>query len=476
MIDRVPFIHRLTFEDLPEVVVSQAKRCLLDLVGVAAAGRRTDLSRIVNAFAVQQLGASAGAARLIFDGRRASPTGAAYAGASTIDAFDAHDGHKLTKGHAGVALLPALLAVLDSTGRWDGREFLTSLVLGYEIATRAGIALHASVSDYHTSGAWNALGCAAVAARALGLDDARTRHALGIAEYHGPRSQMMRCIDHPTMIKDGSGWGALAGVSAAYLAGEGFTGAPAVLLDEDPEETWGDLGRRWTILEQYFKPYPVCRWAQPAVEAAASLLDAGLSAARIRRIEIRTFGYGVRLGTRPPVTTEEAQYALGFPVAALLVRGRLGEDEITAGGLADPEIRALASRIRVVEDEAFSARFPAERIALAEITLDDGSVRTSAPMPARGDPEAPLTDGEILQKFRTLTGRLPAARRAAIEDAILNLDRAEPAAAALAHAVLEPIGDSAGHAPPGEPDVTSRPRRRGDDGGRDREREGDEPC
>src|SRR3546814_7985834 len=84
--------------------------------------------------------------------------------------------------------------------------------MGYEVATRAGIVLHGSVSDYHTSGAWNALGVAAVASRLLGLDRERTRHAIGIAEYHGPRSQMMRCIDHPTMLKDGSGWGAFAGV------------------------------------------------------------------------------------------------------------------------------------------------------------------------------------------------------------------------------------------------------------------------
>jgi 2-methylcitrate dehydratase PrpD len=439
MNDPVTFIHRLSYRDLPDAVVAQAKRCLLDLVGVAASGRETDLSRIAHDYAVSQMGAGAGGARLIFDGRRASPTGAAYAGASTIDAFDAHDGHKITKGHAGVALLPALLAAMDASQRWDGRELLTALVLGYEIATRAGIALHATVSDYHTSGAWNALGCAAIAARLLGLDDHQTRHALGIAEYHGPRSQMMRCIDHPTMVKDGSGWGALAGVSAAYLAASGFTGAPAVLVEEGPQALWADIGRRWTILEQYFKPYPVCRWAQPAVEAAASLLHEGLAAGRIAEIEIRTFGHGVRLGTRAPRSTEEAQYALGFPVAALLVRGRLGAEEIMAGGLADPEIGALASRIRLVEDEGFSARFPAERIAVAVFRLDDGTVLRSAPTPARGDPEAPLAEENIVQKFRALTMKLPRMRQAAIERAIADLDRSEAAAWVLADAVLAPL-------------------------------------
>jgi 2-methylcitrate dehydratase PrpD len=439
MIDSGAFIHELRYEDLPDSVLEQAKRCLLDLIGVAASGRQTELSRIVHGFVVSQLGASVGGTRLLFDGRRVSPTGAAYAGASTIDAFDAHDGHKLTKGHAGVALLPALLAVLDSCSRWEGREILTSLVLGYEIATRAGIALHASVSDYHTSGAWNAVGCAAIVARSLQLGPEQTRHALGIAEYHGPRSQMMRCIDHPTMVKDGSGWGALAGVSAAYLAQEGFTGAPAILFNEQ-SDLWDTLGERWMILEQYFKPYPVCRWAQPAVEASALLLAEDPScASRISGIEIRTFGHGVRLGTGRPQTTEEAQYALGYPVAALVMRGRLGAEEIMAGGLADPEIAALTARIRLVEDETFSARFPAERIAVARFTLDDGTVLVSPPTPARGDPEAPLDDGEIRRKFRVLAGRLSPARLRTIERSIADLDCDQSAAAALADAVLAPV-------------------------------------
>ena len=115
----IAFIHGLTFEDLPAEVVAQAKRCLLDLIGVAASGRQTALSRIVHGFAVSQMGAATGGARLMFDGRRASVTGAAYAGASTINSFDAHDGHRLTKGHAGVAVLPALLAFAEQNAdRW----------------------------------------------------------------------------------------------------------------------------------------------------------------------------------------------------------------------------------------------------------------------------------------------------------------------------------------------------------------------
>lgn len=135
--------------------------------------------------------------------------GAALAGGQMIDSMDCHDGHVLCKGHVGVVVFPAMLALIGgdyTADRVDGREFLTSLVLGYEIATRAGIALHNTVCDFHSSGAWNTLACAALGARLMRLDPHQTWHALGIAEYHGPRSQIMRVVDHPTMIKDGSGW------------------------------------------------------------------------------------------------------------------------------------------------------------------------------------------------------------------------------------------------------------------------------
>ena len=110
-----------------------------------------------------------------------------------------------------------------------------ALVVGYEVANRAGTVLHATAGDYHSSGAWNALGAAAAFSRLGGLDPSATVHALGTAEYHAPRAPMMRCIDHPSMVKDSSGWGAQVGVSAALLAADGFTGAPAAVLRPSAE-------------------------------------------------------------------------------------------------------------------------------------------------------------------------------------------------------------------------------------------------
>ncbi len=437
----ITFAHELRFTDLPPQVVEQALRCILDLAGVAAAGTETDLARIVRDFAADQMAAGAKPARLMFDGRLVSASGAAFAGASQIDAFDAHDGHALTKGHAGVAILPAVLAVMEAEGgRQAGRELIAAVVAGYEIATRAGIALHRTAQDYHTSGAWNAIACAVLTARLLGLDTARTREAAGIAEYHGPRSQMMRCIDHPTMVKDGSGWGALGGVSAGYLAAAGFTGAPAVLLeDEAVADLWADLGSRWRITEQYFKPYPVCRWAQPAIEAGRALqLGHNVTAGAIGHIRVETFAEGVRLAGHAPATTEAAQYAIAFPLAAILTRGALSGADITGPALTDPAILDLSHRIELVVDEALAARFPAERLARVTFTLRDGRELVSDVTPARGDPAAPLSNDEVAAKFGLLTVRLGPARQKILRAAVAGL-AGHGDIGALLTAVAEPI-------------------------------------
>ncbi len=120
------FTFGLTFERIPEDVVSYAEDLLLDLIGVAAAASTTEAGRIARETAYSQMaaGPNAEAAQMIFDGRKAGIVGAAYAGATQIDNFDGHDGYAPNKGHIGVALLPALLALADARPGIAGREAL----------------------------------------------------------------------------------------------------------------------------------------------------------------------------------------------------------------------------------------------------------------------------------------------------------------------------------------------------------------
>jgi 2-methylcitrate dehydratase PrpD len=416
------FAAETTWESLPVAVRRAAGRCLLDLTAVAAGGYPLPQASIVRDHVLAR--GARGTARVWFAGQSLAPADAAWVNATAIESLDAHDGHALTKGHAGVALLPGLLALYSRRPATAATDLLASLVIGYELATRLGIAMHATAADYHSSGSWNAAAVAVAGAAALGGRGETLLHAGGIAEYFGPRGSMMRCIAEPSMVKDSSGWGCRVGVDAAELALAGFTGGPAELiagpvrgnatdpaLAETVARLWADLGTRWRITEQYFKPYPVCRWAQPAVEAVRTLQRSHeVKPADIREITVGTFAAAVSLATVRPADTEQAQYSLPFAVAAALHADTLGAAQVSGRAIADPDILALADKIVLAEAPAYSACFPEVRRADATIVLNDGTRLEIAGVAARGDPgdpqSDPLSDAEIDAKFTSLVAPL----------------------------------------------------------------------
>jgi len=443
------FILTLSYQKLPSDVVTIMKRSLLDTIGVGAVGSTTKMSAITRQFACEHMpaGLNGPHARLLFDGRLVSPMGAAMAGAFTIDSIDAHDGYSAVKGHAGSAVLPGVLAFVDDLQRGgkkiSGQELLTALAIGYEIAYRSGLAMHATCADYHTSGAWTAVGVAAAGARLLGLDQDHLRHAMGIAEYHGPRSQMMRCIDHPSMLRDGVGWGSPAGVSAAYMAQMGFTGAPAITVEGEDEITrgyWADLGQRWEISNTHYKPYPVCRWAHSSIEAADKLmLQHNLTSSDIKAARIRTFHYASRLAGHEPQTLDELTYALAFPMAIMIVKRRIGAEELAEEVLHDPEILRISKATEIVDSDHYTKISTRQRWADVTLYLQDGREIQSEPNTPRGDPEDPLSDEDISTKFHLLSDPVIGEKRATtIEQRVNQVDDSDFDLEHLLELVLAP--------------------------------------
>jgi 2-methylcitrate dehydratase PrpD len=408
----------LTPQAVPDDALDHVATLLIDTIGVAAGAAALAPGMIARDHAVAFMNAdrAANAAHLMFDGRTASLSGAAYAAATQIDNLDAHDGYNPTKGHIGCAVVPALFAFSEAFPDLEGRAALEALAMSYEVAARAALALHATVSDYHTSGAWNALGVVALGARLRGLDPEALRQAFGIAEYHGPRSQMMREIANPTMLHDGSGMGAMTGVMAVLLAERGFEGAPAITVEAgEVRGFWADLGREWTVGSNYMKPYPICRWAHAALDALKLVrLEHGFAADDVAAITVRTFAEAACLFDGMPDTTSKAQYSLKFALAVMLVHGEVGADNIAGAGLKDRAVAEVLPRVEVVEDARHSERFPHGRWSDVTVTLRDGTVLSSGDVHARGGPEAPMTLGEIEDKFHRLAACLPDARRAAI--------------------------------------------------------------
>ena len=432
-LDRVTdFALGIRPDQVPADTLARAALLALDTIGVWAASAPMQAGRIARDTAVRFYGAgtSEDAARIGFDGRTASVVGAAFAAASQIDNLDAHDGYNPSKGHIGVAVVPALFALAEAQPDLSGPEALAALVVGYEVSGRAATALHSTVSDYHTSGAWNALGVAAMAARLRGQDPQTLRQALGIAEYHGPRSQMMREIANPTMLHDGSGMGALVGLSAAVMAEQGFDGAPAVTVESaEVASHWADLGTIWQPDLQYIKPYPTCRWAHAPIDGARALAsEFRITHDQIAQIRISTFANAAALWPGMPETTSQAQYSLPFVVASYLVHGQVGLDQIDGAGLRDPDVARLVAATEMIVDPRHEARYPDHgRWADVSITLQDGRVLQSGDMNASGGPEAPWGTDEIVKKYTALASP------------VLGTERADT----LCHAVLSLTGTNA---------------------------------
>lgn len=406
--------------DVPERALDFTATLLVDTLGVTAGAARLDAGRIARDHAVRfhAAGTPSASATLLFDGRTASIPGAAFAAATQTDNLDAHDGFNPAKGHVGCAVVPALCVLAEREPALSARDALAALAMSYEVAARAALSLHATVSDYHTSGAWNALGVAALGGRLRNLDADRLRQALGIAEYHGPRSQMMREIANPTMLHDGSGMGAFTGLTAVLLAEDGFEGAPAITVEsEEVAERWSDLGQRWTVEQNYIKPYPICRWAHGAIDALGRLVEEhGIAAHDVSAIDVNTFAEAAKLFPGMPETTSQAQYSLAFALAALLVHGKIGPDQVTGMTLSDPDIEAVVRKIRVSEDPRHSARFPEGRWSDVTIRLSDGRAVSSGDVDAQGGPETPLPHDAVKAKFLEMTRCLDRDRATAIWD------------------------------------------------------------
>jgi 2-methylcitrate dehydratase PrpD len=162
----------------------------------------------------------------------------------------------------------------------------------------------------------------------------------------------------------------------------------------------------------------------------------------VAAITIESFREAIDLGSQclHPSTTDEAQYSLPYPVAAALVFGRLGAVEVTPPRLADPRIARLITATTLSETPDLSGRFPAERWARVRVTLRDGSALSSEPTRDRGNPDNPLSDVELREKYRDLAVPVLGRERATtIESAVDALTTDASALRALIEALLAPI-------------------------------------
>jgi len=413
------FVARLEFEDLSSSVVDKARLVLLDAIGCAIGAFGEDPRKAGIAVRVAQQFGSDGTATAI-GGPRTHPAAAALANGMLINATDNDDTHKRALAHLGSVVVPAALAATEARGG-SGRQLIVSLVAGYEVAARVGMAVMPShYRFWHSTATNGTFGAAAAVARAWGLDTDRVRTALGFAGTQAAGlNTFFESGDDSKSVHPGKA--AMNGVLSAMLAELGATSPPDVLghpkgylaaysLEPRPEALVAGLGSEWEILQNGFKPYPSILASHSPIGATLAIVAKhAVPVERIRAVEVRTYAtVKSHFSNKAVETTMAARLSVPYCVAVALVDREVGQKQFVPERFRDPRVRGVLEKVEVVVDPDLSPLYPEKFPARVIVALDDGTRIEETFLYPKGDPANPLTTDELVQKFRrNAAGVLP---------------------------------------------------------------------
>ncbi len=402
------FISGLTYEALPAPVVARARMIARDTVGVIVGGMAEPE---VTALADHAAAVAPGPVGLFGHRGRITPAWAALVHGTAGTTLEMDEGHAFARGHAAIHAVPPALALAEAAGA-DGREALTALVAGYEVAARVGVGTRLWPA-VHPFGAWGVLGAAAVAARFKGYDAEALAGTLELAASYAITPSFATATQGATVRNTYAGLVNRLGMLAADVYGLGFRGERGGLattfgqiLGEryDPLALTDGLGERYELLRGYFKPYSACRYAHAAVDAALALRDDGpIDAEALVEVRVDTYDIAAHLDEPAPESALAGRFSIPYVVAVALLHGSAGPEAFAAARLRDPAVRALAARVRLFEDPALTAMTPARRPTRVTLRWQDGRQRNRLVTGSKGDPDQPMTDDELRAKFIGMT-------------------------------------------------------------------------
>ena len=409
----VNFLYNLTYDDLPSEVVNQAKRCLLDYLGVVLAGSTTETAKKTRTFLSKFNGDANVTA--IGNRRKTDIFKAALVNGITSHALELDEGHRRSTVHSGASVISTLLPLVEQENT-DGRRAIVALVAGFETAIRIGTAIQPSHRScgFHATATCGTFGAAMAASKILNLSEKEMSCALGIAGTSA--SGLQQYLEDGSEIKQyHPGKAALCGLLAAYLAQSGLTAPNNILegklgfckstsVEYNMPEIIYDLGSKFSIIDVYFKPYAACRHSHAPIDAIISIRSKeNIEVDNIEKVNVLTYHSAVDGHADPhPQSTVGAKMSTPFSVAVALKTGRAGPEEFTPSFFNNPEVINLAKRIAVQEDPELTRLYSDRRPAIVEIITKDGNKFQERVDFPKGEPENPLSDKELIKKFTDL--------------------------------------------------------------------------
>jgi 2-methylcitrate dehydratase PrpD len=393
-------------------VIHHAKRAVIDWYASFLPGSLVEPTTLLEKALAEDL--DHGGARLA-SGRRATLRAAALINGAASHAVEFDDIYRDAGYHAGSPIISAALAAAQVHGA-SGDLFLRGVIVGYEISTRIGEAVMPSHYKYwHITGTAGAFGAAAAVATIIGCNREQFAHALATATtfacglQQAYRTQAMTKPLH-------SGHAAEVGAMAAMAAAQGVTGVLNIIeadigfgaaTSDNPDWTKATraLGSHYNITQMTFKNHGCCGHTFAPIDGALHLQKLhGFSWRDIKRVRIASYKVGTDIVNNPnPEGDYQAKFSVQYVTAHALVHGSVRLIAFSPERMKDPDVRAVLAKIEVTADPELSKGYPGQRAAHVEIELNDGRVLKHFQPTRKGDPEMPLTDGELNDKFLELT-------------------------------------------------------------------------
>jgi 2-methylcitrate dehydratase PrpD len=426
------FAANLQWADIPASVLRKTEDLLVDWFGSTVAGHGARPVDSITRFALA-MGPQAGPSEVIISRGRTSPYFAAMANAAASHVAEQDDVHNGSVFHPATVVFPAALAVAQALGA-SGPQLLTAAVAGYEVGIRVGEFLGRShYKVFHTTGTAGTLAAAAAVGKLLGLDAAQMQHAFGSA---GTQSaglwEFLRTAADSKQLH--TAHAAAAGLMAAYLAKDGFTGAAQILegpqgmaagmsSDANPARLIDGLGTRWATAETSFKFHASCRHTHPAADALLQVMQTHkLQPEDLARVvtQVHQSALDVLGPVLNPTTVHQSKFSMGTVLALVARFGHAGLVEF-AQHFQDEATQQLRDRVEMVLDEEVERAYPQRWIGKVTVYTADGRVLRGRVDEPKGDPGNTLSRDEITAKALRLaafSGGATAAEMQAAVDAL----------------------------------------------------------
>ena len=442
------FAAELRFDDIPADVLRRTEDLLVDWFGSAVAGHGSRPVESIARFA-QAMGPGQGDSEVIVSRHSTSPYMAAMANAAASHVAEQDDVHNGSVFHPATVVFSPAVAVAQALGA-SGQQLLTASVAGYEVGIRVGEFLGRShYKVFHTTGTAGTVAAAAAVGHLLGLDAAQMLHAFGSAGTQAAGLwEFLRTAADSKQLHTAHAAG--AGLMAAYLAKDGFTGAADIFTgpqgmaagmstDADPSRLNDRLGSRWATAETSFKYHASCRHTHPAADALLQVMRThGVGAEDIAQVTthvhqgaIDVLGPVVR-----PATVHQSKFSMGTVLALAALHGHAGLTEFDRDYLADATQR-LRDKVRMVLDDEVDAAYPQRWIGKVTVVTRDGRTLHGRVDEPKGDPGNTLSRDEITAKALRLAAWSGGATEAEMQRAIDSLWRV--ASWSRTGCLLEPV-------------------------------------